>query len=529
VKYVLKGTIITFNEADQIINDGYICIDGKQIVSVAESKEAIPDGFYQAVVVETNGYIYPGLIDLHNHLPYNFLPLWKIDRAEPFADRYEWPRLKNYELQISRPTNLLAIVNGVELAKYCEVKSLIGGVTTIDGYSKFKGSYAPWLLRNVEEEPFGSLEPPIFQSVQPLKKDEFTVRSQQMDKGNAFIYHLAEGKSIELESEYDALKSHSLIRDKLVAIHCNALRKKHFLDFGKTGVKMVWSPLSNMLLYGSTARVVYAKSNGVLICLGPDWTPTGSKNLLWELKVADLVNKKGLGKIFSDKDLVDMVIINPAKAIKWDDRIGRIAPSYMADILVTEKLHKNPYTSLIKANEKHIKLVTIEGRPRFGDIDMLKKLVVQFETMKIGEATKGIDILEPNSEFGNISIQQVKETLSQTLKDPRKAAKDYKEKPMTFGFGEAPALELEIEEIGVTPIDEPNVVPMFTIADVLDKVIGMTDEELKSFPSKLDPLSMYEDKATFIQTLKANKIAPKYIHDLEKIINSLEHISYSEI
>ena len=520
MKYILKGTIVTFNESGDIINDGFVCVDEKKIVSVAAKEPDIPSSFNGVTKIKTDGYIYPGLIDLHNHLPFDFLPLWKIDGNKPFRDRYEWPRLKRYELEISTPANLLAITNGVELVKYCEVKSLIGGVTTIDGYSKFKGTYAAWLLRNVEVEPFGSLEPPVFQSVQPIRPDEFLDYSKKMDMGNAFIYHLAEGISKELEKEFDELKTHNLLRDKLVAIHCNALRKTHFAEFGQKGVTLVWSPLSNMLLYGSTARVSYAKKNGVLICLGPDWSPTGSKNLLWELKVADLINKKGLGKIFSDKELVDMVIINPAKAIRWDDRLGRIAPNYIADILVTERLNKDPYRSLIKTTERNIRLVTIEGRPRFGDVDLLNMLGLQdHETLQIGSIKKGIDILEPGVAFGNITLQEVKTRLTETLQDPKKAAHQYRDKPLTFGFGEVPP-QLEIEDFPDSNSGGLNVVPKFSISGVLDRVIGMTEAELSSFPRELDPLSIYEDKGRFMQTLKSNKNVPKYLYDLEKIVGS---------
>jgi 5-methylthioadenosine/S-adenosylhomocysteine deaminase len=519
MKYVLRGDVVTFNDSGDVINDGFVCIEEKKIVSVVESIDGIPESFAGSAVIDTDGYIYPGLIDLHNHLPFNFLPLWGIDREEPFKDRYEWPRLKRYELEISTPTNLLAITNAVELVKYCETKSLLGGVTTIDGYSKFKGTYAAWLLRNVEVEPFGALEPPIYQSVLLIKPDEFADYSKKMDACNAFIYHLAEGTNKALEKEYDDLKAHNLVRDRLVAIHCTALKKKHYVDFGQNGVRMVWSPLSNMLLYGSTAKVVSAKKNGVLICLGPDWTPTGSKNLLWELKVADLINRKSLGKIFSNKELVDMVIINPAKAIRWDDRLGKIAPTYIADVLVTERLDKDPYRSLIKATEKNIRLVMTEGRARYGDTELLDSLGVQsYESIQIGSKAKGIDILEPGVPFGDITLQQVKSRLKEALQDPQKAARDFLKEPK---IGGAALLQLEIEEdmpTSTTITGPSGVLTKVSNSDFLSKVINMTEAELGSFPRELDPLTMYESKGHFIDTLKSNKNVPKYLYGLEKCI-----------
>jgi cytosine/adenosine deaminase-related metal-dependent hydrolase len=46
------------------------------------------------------------------------------------------------------------------------------------------------------------------------------------------------------------------------------------------GSAMIWSPLSNLLLYGGTARIDAAQAAGVAIGLGSDWSPSGSKNLL---------------------------------------------------------------------------------------------------------------------------------------------------------------------------------------------------------------------------------------------------------
>jgi len=60
---------------------------------------------------------------------------------------------------------------------------------------------------------------------------------------------------------------------------------------------MVWSPFSNLLLYGGTSDIARARNEGVLIALGPDWSPSGSKNLLGELKVARLVSEEAGGRL----------------------------------------------------------------------------------------------------------------------------------------------------------------------------------------------------------------------------------------
>ncbi len=52
------------------------------------------------------------------------------------------------------------------------------------------------------------------------------------------------------------------------------------------GVNLIWSPRSNLELYGSTADVAAAKAAHVKIALAPDWSPTGSDGLLAELNYA---------------------------------------------------------------------------------------------------------------------------------------------------------------------------------------------------------------------------------------------------
>ncbi len=63
------------------------------------------------------------------------------------------------------------------------------------------------------------------------------------------------------------------------------------------GVGLIWSPRSNITLYGDTARVTIASRLGVNIALGTDWMPSGSMNLLRELECADSFNTKYLDEL----------------------------------------------------------------------------------------------------------------------------------------------------------------------------------------------------------------------------------------
>src|SRR3712207_5307071 len=82
---VVKGHLVTMDERQPEIENGamYVERDGKIVAVQAASKKA-PDGFAKASsnVVETDGLVFPGLIDLHNHIAYNCLPLWSSPTRE---------------------------------------------------------------------------------------------------------------------------------------------------------------------------------------------------------------------------------------------------------------------------------------------------------------------------------------------------------------------------------------------------------------------------------------------------------------
>src|SRR5512134_2508690 len=135
---------------------------------------------------------------------------------------------------------------------------------------------------------------------------------------------------------------------------------------------MVWSPLSNLLLYGATADIRAAVNAGVRIGIGSDWSPSGSKNLLGELKVAWLVAQQigGLAK----HDIIAMATRNAAKILGWGASVGTLEPGKRADLFVVKGTSADPYDQLIRAKEPDISLVLINGIPRFGTKPLMTSL-----------------------------------------------------------------------------------------------------------------------------------------------------------
>src|SRR5678816_3531559 len=111
----------------------------------------------------------------------------------------------------------------------------------------------------------------------------------------ALFIHLAEGTDAAAEDEFTFVQSQSLLNPKGVVIHGIPLSATDFQAMAFNGTALVWSPRSNLELYGHTANLLAALDARVEIALAPDWAVTGSSNMLDELKVAAQWNREQLG------------------------------------------------------------------------------------------------------------------------------------------------------------------------------------------------------------------------------------------
>lgn len=433
---LLRGTIVTMDDQGTV-KKGALFIRNGKIESILPEGAAPPAG---AIVVDTKGYIFPGMINLHNHIAYNFLPLYPVPKK--FTNRDQWPSGKEYEALVNNPKNL--ITDGsyydlqTEALKYAEIKALVGGETTIQGSPTDAGT-STILVRNVEMKNFG--EDHIGQSVLPISSmfvKDLPAQKASIEKLDGWLFHLSEGIDEHARNEYfnpkydpsknvgpsnqAGLKNIGLVTKNLIGIHCTGLKEEDFADWKKTtgeGAKVVWSPLSNLMLYGKTTDVLGAKKHGATIAIGTDWSPSGSKNMLWELKVVDQVNRQQLKKALSDQEIVAMATKNPAKLVKWTDKVGMIKPGMSADLLIVDDVRaENPYRNLILALENQVQLVMVDGDPIYGDESWLAKLKVyngakHYEVVKgTPSATrkKALDLKRPVPE-GEESLEDIKKAL----------------------------------------------------------------------------------------------------------------------
>jgi 5-methylthioadenosine/S-adenosylhomocysteine deaminase len=456
---ITGATVVTMDDRHTVIPHGRVLVRDERIVAVWSGPtppEGVEVGDPSVIEAGPQDLLFPGLINLHSHPNFNHLHAWPAPSAhaipanaksglDPYANRYQWGGAApanappEHRRLVTNAAAVLGDPAGLgldgEIVKYAEVAALLGGETAIQGAARNPESDGV-LARNVDNDAFDTrIAPP---RVGPIASFDATGLLAEMAAGavDAWLVHLAEGvpdgdrrsgDTVSSRAEFATLKAKGLLTDMTVVVHGTALERSDFAEMRAADAKLVWSPLSNMLLYGTTTDVYAALVEGVSVSLGTDWTPSGSRTLLQELKIADVAlrdvrllgdgrdeipafaidGKQGLERRQAenalDRALVDMVTRNPALALRWYERVGSVEPGKVADLLLVRRPSQSPalglpptvYRDLIDATERDVRLVLVGGDPLAGDVELLAALKPsdhEVVTSSAGGFAKAVDV-----------------------------------------------------------------------------------------------------------------------------------------
>jgi hypothetical protein len=508
---------------------------------VQNRTQAAPAGFEAVAVLETGGTMYPGLIELHNHLSYNALPLWSpVPRK--FTHRGEWPNHKDYRPLVSGPMTVLGRFEDEHgqfpllppLVRYIECKCLLGAVTTSQGVKLSSNAgvqrFYRGIVRNVEQTNDPTL-PEAQGRIPDLEaKDAKAFLARLKKEQSCFLLHLSEGLT-DPADPLSVARKHFLtlevapgewaLNKTFTGIHAAGLLPEDFDVLANHECSIIWSPLSNFLLYGGTARVDAARKAGVRIGLGSDWSPTGSKNLFGEIKVAWLHSQQALNGLFSARDILAMATSEAAKILKWQDVLGTLEAGKLADLFVIDGKTGDPYDALIKAKETDIQLVMINGVARYGVPKAMEQLASGSEPVRVGHSNRQIFLKQETSDpdVGHVSLAEATTRLKAAFADIANLAKEIEHpKPKLVArqvdANAQPAWTIALDEItncGIEfaprlPLNAPNDLsgtnrfpsPLTAAAPPLSTVLK---------PVQLDPLTVADD-GTFVERLKQQQNVP---------------------
>src|SRR5262249_28869043 len=117
-------------------------------------------------------------------------------------------------------------------------------------------------------------------------------------------------------------------------------------------------------------------------------------------------------------ELCEMATCNPADALGWGDRLGRLRPGLRGDVLVTTDRGGDPYRNLIESTERDVLFVAINGQPFYGTSKLMRAAGAErAEPIEVGRLKRSIVLIYP-------AVQDADMTWAAVLADIAKAKKD---------------------------------------------------------------------------------------------------------
>ena len=317
-----------------------------------------------------NGVISPGLINAHDHITYAHNA--PVNGSERYAHRHEWRTGANSKPEIKYKSGAPKdAVLGAEL------RFLLGGVTSAISAGGQKGLLRNLDTSNKEGLPAQTVDSDTF----PLNDASGTMRDSGCNYGSkpttaadivgldGYSPHISEGISQAARNEMTCTTAGNLdvVEPQTAIVHAVAVSPKEIAEIAAESAWVVWSPRSNVSLYGNTAPITNLAAQGVGIALGTDWLLSGSLNLSRELSCADYLNKTHFDSYFSDYRLWEMVTTNGALAAGIERGLGSLKPGYVADIAIFDGTTNKDHRAVIAAEAKDVALVMRGGKVLYGD------------------------------------------------------------------------------------------------------------------------------------------------------------------
>ncbi|MBX5483914.1 MAG: DUF4215 domain-containing protein [Myxococcaceae bacterium] len=328
------------------------------------------------------GIVSAGLINSHDHITFQDPP-YVSTTGEKYEHRHDWRRGHDGHTEISNGGNVSA-----DRQRWAELRQVMAGTTSLAGSGGVDG-----LLRNVDMNTGGNPQnneglgaPSPMYDTFPLKDSggieltssctypAYTDSDDRTPGGpdNAgWLPHVAEGIEQSARNEFlcmtGAMGGSEAINVKTAIIHGVGLSAADIAKVSSLGAKLIWSPRSNIMLYGNTASIPLFHRFGVDIALGTDWVQSGSMNILRELKCADSMNRIYFNKTLRDDELWAAVTSTAAKALGIDSRTGKLAVGMVADIAIFRGDKAQPFRSIIDAKPQDVVATIRGGKILYGD------------------------------------------------------------------------------------------------------------------------------------------------------------------
>jgi 5-methylthioadenosine/S-adenosylhomocysteine deaminase len=401
---VLGGTIVTMNNARDVIEDGGLAVRGGRIVAIGPRAQIETRYTARQKINSVGKLITPGLINGHTHIPMVlFRGLADDLDLQDWLTKYIFPaEAKNVSEEFVRAGTRLGLAEMIRggTTTYCDmyyfedaiaeetsragVRAVLGE-TVIDfpvADNKTNAEAMAYVEKFVSHWKGNDLIVPAIAPHAP-----YTVSEEHLKAARAFsdrtgapiVTHISETKR-ELDDSVKAkgaspvayLDRIGFLNDRVIAAHVVWPQGSDISILKKRGVGVVHNPQSNMKLASGVAPVPRMMNDGVFVGLGTDGAASNNDLNMWE--EMDTVAKlhkvfSGDPKVISAQQAFELATIRGAQALHLDKEIGSLETGKRADLLLIERdaLNQIPlynvYSDLVYATKSFdVQSVIINGR-----------------------------------------------------------------------------------------------------------------------------------------------------------------------
>jgi 5-methylthioadenosine/S-adenosylhomocysteine deaminase len=369
---IVHGTVLTVNDAFDVVEDALLCIDGGRVQRLERMPEP-SDLPAAAETVDADGcLVLPGLVNAHTHLPMTLfrgladdLPLqrWLEEHIFPAEKRHVAPDTVRIGTLAACAELLLSGVTSccdgyfyenevADAVSKTGLRAVLG-----QGVIDFPAPGVPDPSRNIEaartflDQWAGRiplLEPSVF-CHSPYTCGEATLRRAKAVAGehDALLQiHVAETR---MERE-QCLSAHGvspvmyldrlgLLDSRTLLVHAVWLDEEDICCISDRGCAVVHCPESNMKLASGIAPVPAMQSHGIPVAIGTDGSASNNDlDLLREMDTAAKLQKIRLADptAMEAEAVVRMATSEGARALGWSTRIGSLEVGKAADLVIVD-------------------------------------------------------------------------------------------------------------------------------------------------------------------------------------------------
>lgn len=371
-----------------VFEGGQMLVDASGTITCAGCGCADSAGAAAATKIVCNDVVVsPGLINAHDHITFQSAP-YANTTGERFEHRHDWRVGRDGHTKITNGGTA-----GNATIRWGELRQVMAGTTSVAGSGGQNG-----LLRNLDRGSTGgnggSQEGLGFEAAKyetfPLDDNDGTEvasgcgyksidSASVIPRGAAYLPHISEGIEKSAHNEFLCLSGNdpsgqNVLSRNTAIIHGIGLTTENIALVAQTDSSLVWSPRTNVSLYGNTAEVTTYARLGVRIALGTDWVRSGSMNMLRELQCADYLNTLLYAGTFSDEELWRMATSGAADALMVGTKTGRIQQGFTADVAFFRGRPGSAYRAVIAANPEDVMLTMRGGKVLYGETSLVQAL-----------------------------------------------------------------------------------------------------------------------------------------------------------